>query len=446
MRILHYALGFPPYRTGGLTKFCMDLMKEQLLDNDTVALIWPGERLFSNTTKVVRKGLINGIESIEVKNPNPVPYDEGITEIEQFIRCGDFDCYDAFIKSWKPDVIHIHTFMGLHKSFLAAAKINRVKLVFTAHDFFPLCPKVTVFRDGKICESIQDCKDCPQCNLTALSITQINILQSGLYRNLKDLEFVKKLRKKHRDSYLSGSSAENVEKADGEADNTAQDYLKLRSHYISMLDYMDVVHYNSTITKNLYEKIMGERESVLIPITHSDIKDCRKVKKYDSSLLRVTYMGAYSAGKGFMLLKEAMDELWEENKNISLNVFFQPPEMSEYIKVHGRYDYSQLESIFDKTDVLVAPGLMYDTFGYTVLEALSFGVPVVISSNIGAKDIVNNGEGIVIEDISKEKLKKVIGELDNIRLSEMNKSITESQSFKDVHNMCGNIKKYCYLQ
>ena len=29
MRILHYALGFPPWRTGGLTKYCVDLMLTQ---------------------------------------------------------------------------------------------------------------------------------------------------------------------------------------------------------------------------------------------------------------------------------------------------------------------------------------------------------------------------------------------------------------------------------
>ena len=29
MKILHYALGFPPYRSGGLTKMCIDLMVQQ---------------------------------------------------------------------------------------------------------------------------------------------------------------------------------------------------------------------------------------------------------------------------------------------------------------------------------------------------------------------------------------------------------------------------------
>ena len=43
MRILHYSLGFPPYRRGGLTKYCLDLMAAQEMQGNVVAMCWPGE-------------------------------------------------------------------------------------------------------------------------------------------------------------------------------------------------------------------------------------------------------------------------------------------------------------------------------------------------------------------------------------------------------------------
>ncbi len=43
MKVLHYALGFPPYRSGGLTKFCVDLMIQQKKEGHTVAMLWPGQ-------------------------------------------------------------------------------------------------------------------------------------------------------------------------------------------------------------------------------------------------------------------------------------------------------------------------------------------------------------------------------------------------------------------
>ena len=80
MRILHYALGFPPYRTGGLTKYCIDLMLQQKNKGHEVAMMWPGA--FSLTGHFVRlkkdkKTVENAeIDSYEVINPLPVPLDE----------------------------------------------------------------------------------------------------------------------------------------------------------------------------------------------------------------------------------------------------------------------------------------------------------------------------------------------------------------------------------
>ena len=54
MNILHYSLGFPPYRTGGMTKFCMDLMKQQIKDGDDVALLWPGQMGFLKKSMKVK--------------------------------------------------------------------------------------------------------------------------------------------------------------------------------------------------------------------------------------------------------------------------------------------------------------------------------------------------------------------------------------------------------
>ena len=43
MNILHYSLGFPPYRRGGMTKYCMDLIDEQKKAGHKVSLLWPGK-------------------------------------------------------------------------------------------------------------------------------------------------------------------------------------------------------------------------------------------------------------------------------------------------------------------------------------------------------------------------------------------------------------------
>ena len=91
MRILHYSLGFPPYRTGGLIKFCMDVMIQQFRMGHQVALLWPGQiRLLQSRTVIKQRKtiIINGahITNLEIINPLPIPYDEGITNIKYFIH------------------------------------------------------------------------------------------------------------------------------------------------------------------------------------------------------------------------------------------------------------------------------------------------------------------------------------------------------------------------
>ena len=105
------------------------------------------------------------------------------------------------------------------------------------------------------------------------------------------------------------------------------------------------------------------------------------------------------------------------------------------MKVHGRYNYSDLEKIFDETDILVAPSVWYETFGYTVLEALSYGVPVLISDTVGAKDILADGAGIVIEQMTKEKLLHEIEQLTPERLEKMNEEICGNQKIMEIVEM-----------
>lgn len=437
MRILHYALGFPPYRSGGLTKFCMDLMRQQNKEGHQVALMWPGQmRLISKKVSIKDRGFNEiGIQSFEVINPLPVPYDEGIANIAAFTFDSDRGIYESFLDRYKPNVIHIHTLMGLHKSFVYIAQEKKIRIIFTAHDYFPICPKVMMFRHSELCRSIQDYKECGSCNSTALGIQKIKVLQSPVYRILKESFFVRRLRKKHRDNYLSERTN------DAKSIGTAEKFKKLREYYYALLQMMDCIHYNSTVTKAVYESVFSGLYNRVIPITHADIDDHRKEKTFSNDKLRLCYLGPGREEKGFFLLKAALDKLWNERHDFSLEIHFSPKKISPYMKVNEKYGYGELEKIFDETDVLVAPSIWYETFGYTVLEALSYGVPVIISGNVGAKDIMVDGAGIVIENITAYKLYEVIRNLNIDSLQKMNKAITEHQKILTLPEMAKEVEE-----
>ena len=445
MRILHYSLGFPPYRSGGLTKFSIDLMRQQFKDGHDVALMWPGQMRFClDKTQVKYRGYkeIDGsrIRSYEVINPLPVSYDEGIKDFSYFVSEGNRKDFDELLNSYGPDVVHIHTLMGLHKAFMDAVKQRGIRLVFTAHDFFPLCPKVTMFRNGEPCSSADSCEECGICNSTSLDISKIKILQSPLYRLLKDSPVVKKMRKRHRDEFLE-------ERADSAAVipvGTPEEYKELRAYYIDMLRDMDIIHYNSELTKNVYDWFIDDIPSCIIGISHFDIKDNRRIKAYSEGTLRIRYLGPYSESKGFFYLKRALDRLWESNHKFCLDVHFEPQISAPYIQTHNRYSYSELEHIFEETDICIIPSILYETFGYTLLEALSYGVPVITTKNVGAKDIIASGCGVVIEDTHGDELYEVLKSLSKQTLERMNQCIVENQKIITLKDMACEIQEKCY--
>ena len=92
----------------------------------------------------------------------------------------------------------------------------------------------------------------------------------------------------------------------------------------------------------------------------------------------------------------------------------------------------------DGIDILVLPSIWHETFGFTVLEAQSYGVPVVVSSNVGAKDLISEGNNGFIFEPNKEALKeklKYIFDSDKTLLEKMNRYIIDKVEIKtmDAH-------------
>jgi glycosyltransferase involved in cell wall biosynthesis len=58
----------------------------------------------------------------------------------------------------KPDVVHTHNIIGFSVAIWYAVKRRRIRLVHTLHDYYMLCPRTTLYRRGRSCES--RCLDC----------------------------------------------------------------------------------------------------------------------------------------------------------------------------------------------------------------------------------------------------------------------------------------------
>ena len=432
MRILHYFLGFPPYRTGGLTKYAFDLMKSQSIDNHTVFALWPGQmNIMSNVIRIRSRRNINGIESFELINPLPVSLDEGVAVVDEFMKSCNPDIYKGFLMKIKPDVIHIHTLMGVHKEFIDVAQELHIRTVYTSHDYFGICPKATLYRYGATCDDDHGCKDCIQCNRNGLPLNKIKIIQSPMYRKIKNSALVKQLRKQHREDFFANEVVPEMP-VDIDVQVASKQYQKLREYYIGMLKSVDLLHFNSTVSESVYTKYFTPKNSQVMTISHQNIADNRKVNKWEpEEKMKITFLSPAKPFKGFNVLKAALDELWDSGQHdFELMMFSPVRNPAPYMKIKEEgYTYEQLKDILNNSDVVVAPSVCKETFGFTVLEALSYGVPVIVSDHVGAKDIVGNG-GIVVEAGDKIALKEAISSLNKSKLQKLRNIIQKEIEIK----------------
>ena len=123
-------------------------MKEQKKQGQEVLLMYPGRRNFLNKKVYFKSGYRENIKYIELMNSLPLPLIGNIKSPNDFMRQGDKGVFKELLSEIHPEVIHIHTLMGLYKEFLEAATELKIKLVFTTHDYFGISPNPKFYLNG----------------------------------------------------------------------------------------------------------------------------------------------------------------------------------------------------------------------------------------------------------------------------------------------------------
>lgn len=172
MKIIHYTLGFAPYRSGGLVRYAKDMMLAQQDAGHFVVAFYPGgTSLIYGLCHIHFDKVYEGIKTYEMSNPLPVSLMYGIRDIEAEIAAQNLDIHSfvLMLDNIKPDVLHIHTLMGLPLEYLQIVHDRGIRIVYTSHDYFGLCPKVNfINQNGEVCLGASADR-CAVCNAHAKS-------------------------------------------------------------------------------------------------------------------------------------------------------------------------------------------------------------------------------------------------------------------------------------
>jgi len=446
MNILHYALGLPPYRSGGLTKYASDLMLAQNTNGDTVSLLYPGDYTFWLSTKIriEKDNNFNGVSVYEIVNPSPVPLLYGVrkpADIYGQRQKLSKKALEQFYNEIKPEVMHIHTLMGLIPELVTYLKVKGVKIIFTSHDYYGLCPKVNfINHNGELCDSPSG-KNCALCNMDA---------PNSLFLRLRNSKYLLKHKAKLSSGVIKTAITNNADKLAKivyPSQELCAEYSALLEHYQKLFALVDCFHFNSSVSKQVYDRYLVTKQSVVLPISHGGIKDARKLKKFDKKHLHMAFIGGTSAYKGFPMLKEVLGKL---NRNGFFNWSLQVwgsitglDKECDKIIYRGTYLSDDLASVFNSIDLLIVPSVWKETFSLITLEALSFGVPALVSNNLGAKDLVAQYNPDFVfypsEEILYSKLKAILK--NPMLLEDYNIKICEGVFEYLIHDHAKQIRK-----
>lgn len=377
MKILHYTLGFQPSRTGGLVKYAEDLMTQQAIDGHEVIALYPGEISFIFRKVRIKKVENRKFQCYKIINSLPLALFGGISEPDKFMKSCDKVSYGKFLKSIKVDVIHIHSLIGLHKEFLEVAKELGIKTVFTSHDYYGLAPVPHFYFNGVDYSSNNTNLAWNIMSSNALSVKKLRLFQVPFYPTIRKLLKILGKNPKSKKNLVIRKVTEVI------------DYSGIRSYYKAMLGLIDAYLFNSQLAKEVYEaNHIIPKNSVIVSISNSSISQHNiSVNLHEKTV--VAYIGPDEEYKGYFDFLNIVDDLDPEKYDIKTYGHFPNEDCPSYIQQNGYFTKETIDRIYADIDVLIVPSKWKETFGFITMEALSYGVNVFVSENVGSKDLVS---------------------------------------------------------
>ena len=415
IKILHLTIGLPNNTSGGLPKYAFDLAQMQSMKGHNVSFIFPGRhKTFNRKSKIYQRRFLN-FEVFEILNPLFIPIPYGLSNPNLILNSKSNNIFVDFFTKNKFDVIHVHTIMGIHEDFFLEAKKFKNKIYFTSHDYYPLCLKTNLFdNNGSACSGPSELK-CLKCNSEINnSIFISKFIRGNFFKTIKTFKLII-LVKKTFQNFIIGKKISIKKPIIQNKNNLLLIFYKFIQYNKRILSTFDFVFYNSKLTQSVYIQNNISIPNKVIPINLKHITDNRSILKKSIPIdcIKFGYVGPKTEAKGFYNLLEVFKGLNNLN-NVKLFLwgdnFEDIQRKFNFTVSKGYFSTDKIKDVFSSFDVLIVPSLWKETFGFTVLEALSYGIPVIVSNNVGANDLINSTLPELIYS-SKSELSEIINRI-----------------------------------
>lgn len=311
----------------------------------------------------------------EVFFPESVGYRESnvinkVLSVKSFINNKKAaDSLKEYIKKIKPDVAHVHLFMGgLTTSILKVLNDNNIPIIHTVHDYRLICPSY-LFLDGnsEICEK---CKNGRFINCLTNRCSDKSLSQSGVLA---------------LDAYY-------------------RKYIKSPHKYIDKYIFVSRFIYNK---HNEYQKGIKFKSVVL----HNFISNLEDIKPNNEKGKYFLYLGRLSREKGVTTLINSA-----EKANVNLKIVGNGPlldrkdtNQNQNIDFLGFKKGVELWDIVKNASFIIVPSEWYENNPLSIIESYAHGKPVIGSKIGGIPEILKHDKtGYLFNHGNEAELKEVL--------------------------------------
>jgi glycosyltransferase involved in cell wall biosynthesis len=309
-----------------------------------------------------------------------------------------------YVRETNPDVIHAMHLQGLSASVLPALKEAGVPLVFTAADFWTICPVIDLHRhDGALCTG-PEVTHCVRCiasrNPDPRAQSAARLVPGALIR-AADLASRTPLRRLSLPLRQVGAVRERPT------------YIREKMHLVDR-----VVAYTD-LTRNLLSANGVGADKTIVShygIDASILAEAAE-RRTPSPTLRTGFVGTLAPHKGCDILVRAFN-LLPPDEGITLSIHGDPEAYPSYAKklrelagddprisFCGAFSREDLGRVLSEIDVLVVPSRWYENAPGVIFEAFAARAPVVATDLGGMSEFVRHGrDGLLFELENPEDL------------------------------------------